>query len=57
MDPSIFGIQSPRFYADCEGLFGAELCAAQYQTIWRQYGRRYPIEDKAGEKIDRTTAV
>ena len=56
-DPSTFGTETPCFYADCEGLFGAEPDAAQYQTTWRQHGRRYLVEDIPGERMDRTTAV
>jgi hypothetical protein len=56
-DPSTFGTAAPRFYADCEGLFGAEPVAAKHQKIWQQRGRKYLIEDKDGVQVDRSMAV
>jgi len=56
-DPETFGTQSPRFYADCEGMLGAEPVAAQHQKSWNKCGRRYLIEEKDGKQIDRSTAV
>jgi hypothetical protein len=56
-DPETFGTKSPRFYADCEGMHGAEPAAAQHQKLWHKYGRPYLIEEKDGKQIDRSTAV
>ncbi|KAF1995293.1 hypothetical protein P154DRAFT_445923 [Amniculicola lignicola CBS 123094] len=57
-DPSSFGTETPRLYADCEGLFGGEPCAAKHQWRWREHGRRYPLaEKKDGKMVDRRTAV
>lgn len=56
-DPATFETQNPRFYADCEGMLGAEPVAAQHQKVWWKYGRRYLIEERDGKRIDRSTAV
>lgn len=56
-DPGTFGTKSPCFYADCEGMLGAEPAAAQHQKSWYKYGRRYLIEEIDGKQIDRSTAV
>lgn len=45
------------FYADCEGLLGMEPLAAEHQTEWTKSSRRYHIQPKDGELIDRRTAV
>jgi hypothetical protein len=56
-DPATFGTESPRFYADCEGVLGAEPAAAQHQKIWQKHGWRYLIEERDGKPMDRSTAV
>ena len=57
MDPDTFGTQIPHFYADCEGMLGAEPAAAPYQKEWAKHGRRYLLESKDKKPIDRKTAV
>ncbi|KAF9762619.1 hypothetical protein IL306_003360, partial [Fusarium sp. DS 682] len=57
LDPTTFGTITPMFYADCEGLLGTEPLAAEHQTEWARYGKRYLIESKDGKLVDRRTAV
>ncbi|KAK6531863.1 hypothetical protein TWF694_003028 [Orbilia ellipsospora] len=52
-EPSTFSSRSPILYADCEGIMGSEPLAAQYQTDWTKYGRRYRIQ----VPMDRRTVV
>ncbi|SPN97426.1 uncharacterized protein DNG_00940 [Cephalotrichum gorgonifer] len=56
-DPNTLGTENPTFYADCEGLMGTEPVASQFQTNWSRGHRKYLIETKYGEHMDRATAV
>ncbi|KAK2801411.1 hypothetical protein FQN51_005305 [Onygenales sp. PD_10] len=56
-DPKTFGRESPIFYADCEGLRGAEPTSSRHQHEWQRHGRRYLVETPDGASVDRTTAV
>jgi hypothetical protein len=58
LDPETFGSAKPHFFADCEGMLGAEPAASQYQKDWFSKAcRRYPLEPKNGKQFDRKTAV
>ncbi|KAF9887744.1 hypothetical protein FE257_009697 [Aspergillus nanangensis] len=57
LDPTTFGTEAPTFYADCEGMLGTEPVAAQHQSEWARYGKRYPVITKDGKHMDRRTAV
>jgi hypothetical protein len=57
LDPDTFGTETPCFYADSEGMPGAEPEAAQHQKQWAKHGRRYLLESNDGKEIDRKTAV
>ncbi|KAF0322510.1 patatin-like serine [Colletotrichum asianum] len=56
-DPTTFGGDCPRLFADCEGLFGTEPVAAKYQTEWTKHGRCYLVKTEDGKVMDRSTAV
>lgn len=57
LDPSTFGDECPRFYADSEGMLGTEPVASQHQKDWMRSDKRYLVETKDGKPIDRRTAV
>jgi hypothetical protein len=53
LEPSSFGTATPMFFVDCEGMLGTEPLAAQHQSDWTKYGRKYEIQ----VPMDRRTAV
>ncbi|PVI06697.1 hypothetical protein DM02DRAFT_709324 [Periconia macrospinosa] len=57
-DPDTFGSETPRFYADCEGMLGGEPAAAQHQLSWPKAAKsKYLLHSRDGKQIDRKTAV
>lgn len=56
-DPESFGTETPRFFADCEGMLGAEPAAAKHQKEWAKHGRTYLLQQNGERQIDRKTAV
>ncbi|KAF3222286.1 hypothetical protein TWF106_005696 [Orbilia oligospora] len=54
-EPSSFGTKTPILIADCEGVEGSRPVATNYQEDWKQLSRKYPIQNKEGRGLDRTS--
>ncbi|KAF3186133.1 hypothetical protein TWF788_003601 [Orbilia oligospora] len=54
-EPSSPGTKTPTLIADCEGVEGSKPVAANYQEDWKQLSRKYPIQNKEGRGLDRTS--